>query len=97
MQLFANNRLNPRQTAVTNEPPLNRETRFTPATTKERLSPNCREFADHIVDVITEDEFIPLQTTVTIIQTDGSRFLMQEKRTDPFLHFLQNSLRHPNG
>jgi len=34
-------------------------------------------FADHIVDVITEGEFIPPQTPVTIIQTDGMRVVVK--------------------
>src|SRR5437667_4844938 len=30
-------------------------------------------FADHVVDVVTEGEFITAETTVTVIQTDGMR------------------------
>src|SRR6266480_2739981 len=34
-------------------------------------------FADHIVDVITEGEFIAPQTPVTVIQTDGMRVVVK--------------------
>jgi membrane-bound serine protease (ClpP class) len=34
-------------------------------------------FADHIVDVITEGEFIPPQTPVTVTQTDGMRVVVK--------------------
>src|SRR5437870_991963 len=34
-------------------------------------------FADHIVDVITEGEFIASQTPVTVIQTDGMRVVVK--------------------
>jgi membrane-bound serine protease (ClpP class) len=34
-------------------------------------------FADHVVDVITEGEFIAPQTPVTIIQTDGMRVVVK--------------------
>jgi membrane-bound serine protease (ClpP class) len=34
-------------------------------------------FADHIVDVVTEGEFIAPQTAVTVIQTDGMRVVVK--------------------
>src|SRR5882762_10537785 len=34
-------------------------------------------FADRVVDVVTEGEFIPPQTSVTIIQTDGMRVVVK--------------------
>lgn len=34
-------------------------------------------FADHVVDVITEGEFIASQTPVTVIQTDGMRVVVK--------------------
>jgi membrane-bound serine protease (ClpP class) len=34
-------------------------------------------FADHVVDVVTEGEFIPPQTPVTVIQTDGMRVVVK--------------------
>ncbi len=34
-------------------------------------------FADHLVDVVTEGEFIAAQTPVTIIQTDGMRVVVK--------------------
>jgi membrane-bound serine protease (ClpP class) len=34
-------------------------------------------FADHIVDVVTEGEFIAPQTPITIIQTDGMRVVVK--------------------
>ncbi len=34
-------------------------------------------FADHVVDVITEGEFIAPQTPVTVIQTDGMRVIVK--------------------
>jgi membrane-bound serine protease (ClpP class) len=34
-------------------------------------------FADHVVDVVTEGEFIAAQTPVTVIQTDGMRVVVK--------------------
>jgi membrane-bound serine protease (ClpP class) len=34
-------------------------------------------FADHVVDVVTEGEFIPPQTPVTVIQSDGMRVVVK--------------------
>jgi len=34
-------------------------------------------FADHLVDVVTEGEFIPSQTPVTVIQADGMRVVVK--------------------
>lgn len=34
-------------------------------------------FADHVVDVVTEGDFIPAQTPVTVIQTDGMRVVVK--------------------
>jgi membrane-bound ClpP family serine protease len=34
-------------------------------------------FADHVVDVVTEGEFIASQTRVTVIQTDGMRVVVK--------------------
>jgi membrane-bound serine protease (ClpP class) len=35
-------------------------------------------FADHVVDVVTEGEFIPAETPVTVIQTDGMRVVVKQ-------------------
>ena len=37
-------------------------------------------FADHIVDVVTEGEFIAPQTPITIIQTDGMRVVVKASK-----------------
>jgi membrane-bound serine protease (ClpP class) len=34
-------------------------------------------FADHVVDVVTEGEFVASQTPVTVIQTDGMRVVVK--------------------
>jgi membrane-bound serine protease (ClpP class) len=34
-------------------------------------------FADHVVDVVTEGEFIAQETPVTVIQTDGMRVVVK--------------------
>jgi hypothetical protein len=34
-------------------------------------------FADHVVDVVTEGEFIAQKTPVTVIQTDGMRVVVK--------------------
>jgi len=34
-------------------------------------------FADHVVDVVTEGEFVAPQTPVTVIQTDGMRVVVK--------------------
>jgi membrane-bound serine protease (ClpP class) len=34
-------------------------------------------FADHVVDVVTEGEFIASETRVTVIQTDGMRIVVK--------------------
>jgi membrane-bound serine protease (ClpP class) len=34
-------------------------------------------FADHVVDVVTEGEFIARETPVTVIQTDGMRVVVK--------------------
>jgi membrane-bound serine protease (ClpP class) len=34
-------------------------------------------FADHVVDVVTEGEFIGPQTAVTVVQTDGMRVIVK--------------------
>jgi membrane-bound serine protease (ClpP class) len=34
-------------------------------------------FADHVVDVVTEGEFIAPQTPVTVVQTDGMRVVVK--------------------
>src|ERR1700737_5217295 len=34
-------------------------------------------FADHVVDVVTEGEFIASQTPITVIQTDGMRVVVK--------------------
>ncbi|HEX4653115.1 MAG TPA: hypothetical protein VH227_02615 [Candidatus Udaeobacter sp.] len=39
-------------------------------------------FADHLVDVVTEGEFIAPQTAVTIIQTDGMRVVVKSVASD---------------
>ena len=38
-------------------------------------------FADHVVDVVTEGEFIAPQTPITIIQTDGMRVVVKSAAT----------------
>jgi membrane-bound serine protease (ClpP class) len=35
-------------------------------------------FANHVVDVVTEGEFIPADTPVTVIQTDGMRVVVKQ-------------------
>jgi membrane-bound serine protease (ClpP class) len=35
-------------------------------------------FANHVVDVVTEGEFIPAETPVTVIQTDGMRVVVKQ-------------------
>jgi len=37
-------------------------------------------FADHVVDVVTEGEFIAAETPVTVIQTDGMRVVVKQVR-----------------
>jgi len=37
-------------------------------------------FANHVVDVVTEGEFIPADTPVTVIQTDGMRVVVKQAR-----------------
>jgi membrane-bound serine protease (ClpP class) len=37
-------------------------------------------FADHVIDVVTEGEFIAPQTPVTVIQTDGMRVVVKSAR-----------------
>jgi len=34
-------------------------------------------FGDHVVDVVTGGEFIPPQTPITVIQTDGMRVVVK--------------------
>jgi membrane-bound serine protease (ClpP class) len=34
-------------------------------------------FSDHVVDVVTEGEFITPKTPVTVIQTDGMRVVVK--------------------
>ena len=36
-------------------------------------------FADHVVDVVTEGEFIPPETSLTVIQTDGMRVVVKQR------------------
>jgi membrane-bound serine protease (ClpP class) len=38
-------------------------------------------FADHLVDVVTEGEFIAARTPVTVIQTDGMRVVVKSSRS----------------
>jgi membrane-bound serine protease (ClpP class) len=35
------------------------------------------QFADHIVDVITQGEFIASNTPITVVQTDGMRVIVK--------------------
>jgi membrane-bound serine protease (ClpP class) len=37
-------------------------------------------FADHVVDVVTEGEFIPAQTPITVVQADGMRVVVKASR-----------------
>jgi membrane-bound serine protease (ClpP class) len=37
-------------------------------------------FGDHVVDVVTEGEFIPADTPVTVIQSDGMRVVVKQGR-----------------
>ena len=46
------------------------------AVTTLRPSGKAR-FADHVVDVVTEGEFIAVETPVTVIQTDGMRVVVK--------------------
>jgi membrane-bound serine protease (ClpP class) len=34
-------------------------------------------FADHIVDVITQGEFVPAETPITVVQADGMRVIVR--------------------
>jgi membrane-bound serine protease (ClpP class) len=34
-------------------------------------------FADHIVDVITQGEFVPAETPITVVQADGMRVIVK--------------------
>jgi membrane-bound serine protease (ClpP class) len=34
-------------------------------------------FGDHVVDVVTEGEFIAVETPVTVMQTDGMRVVVK--------------------
>ncbi len=34
-------------------------------------------FGDHVVDVVTEGEFIPAETAVTVVSTDGMRVVVK--------------------
>ncbi len=34
-------------------------------------------FADHVVDVVTEGEFVPASSAVTVISTDGMRVVVK--------------------
>jgi membrane-bound serine protease (ClpP class) len=38
-------------------------------------------FADHVVDVVTEGEFIASQTPIKVIQTDGMRVVVKSVAT----------------
>jgi membrane-bound serine protease (ClpP class) len=50
-------------------------------TTVTVLRPSGKaRFADHIVDVVTEGEFIAPQTPVTVIQTDGMRVVVKSSQ-----------------
>jgi membrane-bound serine protease (ClpP class) len=40
-------------------------------------------FVDHVVDVVTEGEFIASQTPVTVIQTDGMRVVVKSAAQIP--------------
>jgi membrane-bound ClpP family serine protease len=40
-------------------------------------------FADHVVDVVTEGEFIPPEASVTVIQTDGMRVVVKQRTAAP--------------
>jgi membrane-bound serine protease (ClpP class) len=40
-------------------------------------------FADHVVDVVTEGEFIPPETSLTVIQTDGMRVVVKQRSAIP--------------
>ncbi|HXX41864.1 MAG TPA: hypothetical protein VEI58_06330 [Chthoniobacterales bacterium] len=35
------------------------------------------QFADHVVDVVTQGEFIPPKTPITVVQTDGMRVIVK--------------------
>jgi membrane-bound ClpP family serine protease len=50
----------------------------TPGTAITVLRPSGKaRFAEHIIDVVTEGEFIAPKTPVTIIQTDGMRVVVR--------------------
>ncbi len=40
-------------------------------------------FGDHVVDVVTEGEFIQPETSLTVIQTDGMRVVVKQRRAAP--------------
>ena len=49
-------------------------------TAQTMLRPSGKaRFADHVVDVITEGEFVPAETPVTVIQKDGMRVVVKAR------------------
>jgi membrane-bound serine protease (ClpP class) len=34
-------------------------------------------FAEHIVDVVTQGEFVPAETPITVVQADGMRVIVK--------------------
>lgn len=49
-------------------------------TAQTTLRPSGKaRFADHVVDVVTEGEFIPAQTPITVVQKDGMRVVVKAR------------------
>jgi membrane-bound serine protease (ClpP class) len=48
-------------------------------TAQTTLRPSGKgRFANHVVDVVTEGEFIPAETPITVIQKDGMRVVVKQ-------------------
>jgi membrane-bound serine protease (ClpP class) len=49
-------------------------------TAQTTLRPSGKaRFADHLVDVVTEGEFISAQTPITVVQKDGMRVVVKAR------------------
>jgi membrane-bound serine protease (ClpP class) len=49
-----------------------------PGTAQTMLRPSGKaRFADHLVDVVTEGEFVAAETPITVVQKDGMRVVVK--------------------
>jgi membrane-bound ClpP family serine protease len=49
-------------------------------TAQTMLRPSGKgRFADHLVDVVTEGEFVPAETPITVVQKDGMRVVVKAR------------------